>query len=317
MKGISIIYLTNRNEPKFEWFIDSLMLQIGSKPNVPQWEIIRVDSASDKGIHPIPSYIQGTHKITKDSWWSASGARNTGFIYAKFDYVVFVDDLSVLMPTWLDSVIQAAEENYCVLGTYEKRNSMVVENGLLVQSETIHNGGDSRLRYCHTERNPAPASWFFGCSFGMPKEAALAIGGFDHINDCIGAEDSQFGERIKRTGLPMYLDTRMKTIESDELHFGEGQHFRRESFPCSKERYFDMLERYGISERPERALHLYDAPWFNLDLLKYFPNQTKAFHNTYDLCTLHDRAQQGHIISLADVNPSEKFWWTDVSFVDM
>jgi hypothetical protein len=151
----------------------------------------------------------------------------------------------------------------------------------------------------------------------MPKETALEIGGFDHICDLISAEDTQFGERVKRTGLPMYVDRRMHTVESAELHFGEGQHFRRESFPCSKERYFDMLERYGISERPERALHLYDAPWFNLDLLKYFPNQTKAFHNTYDLRTLHDRAQQGHTISLADVNPSEKFWWTDVSFVDM
>jgi glycosyltransferase involved in cell wall biosynthesis len=328
MNGISIVYITNRPNCKIEWFLSSLEKQMRDV----KLEIIFVDYCksergedflsllnqySVKHVAPLPSAVQGPHKLTSINWFSASNARNTGFVYARYDYVAMVDDLSVLMPGWLDCVIKAANENYCVLGTYEKRNEMVIENGILVSSTELPGGQDSRSHQINKRLAIVPGSWFYGCSFGMPLETALLLGGFDNICDCIGTEDSQFGVRLKRTDIAMFFDRKMQTIESAELHFVERNFYKRGAFPCSKERYFEMLERYDIFERPERDAATYDAAWFIQDLLKYMPNVKTSMLNTYDLRTLHNKAMQGHEITVSDMNLPKSFWWTDEPFTDM
>lgn len=262
-----------------------------------------------RNVSPLPSSIQGVHKKTSIDWFSAGNARNTGFIHSRFDYVVFCDDLTVLMPGWLDAVIQAANENYCVLGTYEKRNKLVVENGELISSEDVPNGKDSRLQFAPYERTGMRGGSFYGCSFGIPIEYALKLNGFDLICDCIGTEDTQFGIRLQQAGCPMYLDKRMFTIESDELHFVEGNSFRRESFPCTKEQYFERLQEFGINERPEREDFKYDAPWFINDLAKYKP-QIESYKKPYSLRALRDKVLAGGTITVEDMNLPSQFWWT-------
>lgn len=335
MNGITLIYITNRKESRFwDWFLVSLIRQ---KPKVPiqivlidYWKkehfkpeqltgVLKMDEFVCDFIVPdlLPSPIQGEHRLTGIDWFSAGNARNTGFTYAKYGYVVFADDLSVLMPGWLDCVIDAANGNYCVLGTYEKRNDMVVEGGLLVQSTALTGGMDHRWFQANYDITPAPGSWFFGCSFGMPLDAAINLNGFDHVCDCIGTEDTQFGMRLKRTGLPMYFDKRMKTIESAELHFTEPVVFKRSAFTGTKEHYFELLGKYGIGARPERAADTYDAPWFILDLLKYQPDVVRSMHNTYDLAHLRAKVEQGGEITVADMNFAERFWWDGNEFKTM
>ncbi|MEK7500432.1 MAG: glycosyltransferase family A protein, partial [Patescibacteria group bacterium] len=129
---ISIIYITSRKKPRFDWFVDSLQLNLKQFPLLPV-ELIFVDYWKDerdknkydsdendfeqirvwqdmivqyKHVAPLPSFCQGPHKITKTEYFSASTARNTGFGHAKYDYVVFVDDASVLGPQWLKAVVE-------------------------------------------------------------------------------------------------------------------------------------------------------------------------------------------------------------------
>lgn len=331
MTGLSIIYISNRMDARFEWFYSSLKRQSEENKTVPI-EIIYVDSCKRERdamfcdglkkkcvqhIAPLPSAVQGPHRLTHIDWWSASAARNTGFIHAKFDYIVFADDLSVLMPGWLDAVIQAATENYVVLGTYEKRNDVVVEDGLLISSTAIEGGMDSRIPQVSKVRTRVRGNWLFGCSFGMPTEFALEVNGFDEICNCIGAEDTQFGDRLLRVCPSMYFDTRMKTVESGELHFVHRNFYKRAAFLCTKERYFEMLNRYGIDARPEREIATYDAAWFMLDLLKYLPNVTASMLNPYSIKALRAKVMQGYEITVGDVNLPEYFFWTDQKFADM
>ena len=107
---ISIIYSTNRLDPKFEWFRDALRQQVVNRGHEPV-EVIVVDYVTPQPrfepkiyphfhITPKPSIYQGPDRKTKTEFFAPSNARNTGAIRSSGDYLVFVDDVSIPMPGW-------------------------------------------------------------------------------------------------------------------------------------------------------------------------------------------------------------------------
>lgn len=248
---LTIGYITNRRDPKVEWFCDSLYNQLREKALLNDVQVIFVDfffqyeseqrsSLYAKAVgerfryvltHPKPSAWQGKYKLTKRDHFAASNARNTVFSFCENDFVAFADDLSVLRPGWLDQVLHAKAHGYCVLGSYKKVKDLVVEDGEIKSFTPFEPGVDSRWnKGSDSGIVPAGGSWLFGCSFALPLELALRINGFEEKCDGTGMEDVEFGIRLERVGCKLFYNRNMCTFESEEHHVTDGnQKFVRES----------------------------------------------------------------------------------------
>lgn len=243
---LSIVYITGRQDPRFEWFADSLHRELaGGYEGV---EIIVVDYWADENggsdgpdpvarrtyfearahcplIHvpPKPTVWQGRHRVTKTNYFAAANARNTGVCLASDGWIAFADDLAVLMPGWMETIRRAQRENFIALGAYRKFPGLVVERGVVRVPEdprrkTDLHGWDSRWENGSDDRPvPASGSWMYGCSVAMPLEALLAINGWDERADArgLGSEDYITGMILERHGYAFRYCRSMMTIEED------------------------------------------------------------------------------------------------------
>lgn len=223
--NFTIAYMTNRRNPRFEWFADTLVGQCF------RGELLIIDFyaedrdlskyAFDRGLDakshtPKPTVWQGKHRLTKENYFAAANARNTAVCLAKRNYIVFADDLSVPEETWLDRVREHAQEKRVVFGSYAKLFGMEVQDGCLVE----HHGYASKDHRATQQPKfgPTHGAWLYGCSFGLPIEVMLKINGMPEIADGMGYEDTVTGEAIVNNGIPVFFDPLMKTFESEEAH---------------------------------------------------------------------------------------------------
>jgi len=269
---ITIAYLTNRKETMIEWFFNSLHREIAGRTDgiqlivVDYWcqeldvshiETKRVEDRRTefkkkslipfKHTPPKPSVWQGPHRLTKSDFFAPSNARNTALCFAEGEYIVFVDDLSVLMPGWFQEVEAAVKLGVVACGSYAKALEMSVVSGelrkvkgmraslsMLTSDAVVEHllkyhpqGVDSRLSQVNGwEPAAASGSWMFGCSCAMPVTALLEIEGFDEDCDPMGGEDYCCGMLLHRLGLKFQYRKRMMTVESEELH-SQGVPFKR------------------------------------------------------------------------------------------
>ena len=173
-------------------------------------------------IPPKPNLYQGPFRETQKNWFAAANTRNTAIIAAKNDYLVCVDDLSVLMPGWFNQVRHAAQTGYVVCGAYKKVKQLEVKDGQVVFMDPFPPGVDSRWNHgSDTGIVPWHGSGMFGCSFGVPLELALAVDGCEPACNGIGAEDYDFGIRLERAGGKFFYNRNMLTLESEEDHHTE------------------------------------------------------------------------------------------------
>lgn len=251
---ISIAFCTCRRESRIQWFLESLKAQGGFASDI---EIIVVDFFGEtkkailevfgmpepsmplapgenlpafiKVVAPKPSVWQGPNRLTKDNWFAASNSRNTAICHARGEFLVFCDDLSVLLPGWIDAVREAAQGNYCVYGAYRKCLGLTVENGVVKHFQDYQGGNDPRRAIGRVDRAVScSSSILYGCSFGCPMEAYLDCNGFNEAADSLGGEDSLFGICLGKKGWPTMYDLRMGTLESEEDHHMEKPFIRRD-----------------------------------------------------------------------------------------
>lgn len=241
----TICYLTNRRNPRFDWFADSLLLQLNRyeelyKGALPQ--VVVIDSQLwhppfeqrmamvhklRQHLHvthlpPKPCIWQGPHRLTQRDYFAAANARNTAACVANYNYLVFVDDLSVLTGNWLNEAGHAATHNYVVCGAYKKVRNLQVENGEVKHCDEFEHGIDSRWGIGSNEgMRPIGGGQMFGCSFGVPLEDYLNVNGQDEICDAIGGEDYNFGIRLEKAGRKIWYNRNMLTLESEEAHHEE------------------------------------------------------------------------------------------------
>jgi hypothetical protein len=280
---LNIVYVTSRKEPRFEWFSDSLRRELkGVYENVKLivvshqlWYDQKPEYFLGKLWNPLvvviappkPTVWAGPHRLTSVDWFSASSTRNTGLCLCDDGYVVFCDDLSILLPGWLDRVKAAMAGNYIVCGTYRKVNKMVVENGELISFADHHAGNDSRARFATSDLHPCEGGWLFGCSCAMPVEALLTIGGWTEFADGLGSEDYLTGLTLQNAGFKFFYDKKMMTFESEELHHAEpglgrtdkgkspdDKSHRALNIVLSGQKYFDNYYAGGIRAERERVL---------------------------------------------------------------
>ena len=234
--SLTVVYVTSRQDPKFEWFFDSLRNQLSDHDKI---NVIIVDLFAEtrnkdayditgfvsvKWVEPKPTVWQGKSRVTTEDWWAMSNARNTGFCLCETNWVAFLDDRCVLMPGWLEAIKKAMAGKYVVCGSYQKRSKMEVEGGFIKGYEKMV-GDDARLTQAPSGMSHCPGGWMFGCTFAMPLEDALKINGFEEGCDGLSMEDVILGLMVKNNGMHLNYDPQMRMIEDrteGECHSGHG-----------------------------------------------------------------------------------------------
>lgn len=210
----------------FRWFFDSLNREC--KGDFSGLHLVCVDLLAeerpmqmiwDEHVPPMPCVWQGPYRLTKRDYFAASNARNTALCLAPDGWIAYVDDLSVLMPGWLNSIREAMEGDYIVLGAYKKVLKLFVDEDGNARYEEFAPGVDSRWdKGDPCKPVPAAGSWMFGCSLAAPVEAFLKINGWDADCDSLGSEDYIAGIMLDKAGYRFCYDRRMLTLESEERH---------------------------------------------------------------------------------------------------
>lgn len=224
--NVSVVYVTNRYHPRFDWVKDSLLNQLQQKDQV-QFLVVAPEHSNIgpedgfKLLRPKPTIWSGPTRITKADWWSTSNARNTGICHATEPWVCFLDDRSALLPGWADCLRQAIAENYMVCGAYEKVHNLQVVGGKITGYQSI-GAVDSRVDYVNKYWKPhfktegpfrCPGEWTYGCCLALPTEWALEVGGFEELCDGSSGEDYIFGLMLSNCGKLIKYDPRMKMFE--------------------------------------------------------------------------------------------------------
>lgn len=238
--ALTIIYLTNRKEPHLEWFLRSLFREMHSidPPHRIAVELIVVDHFCWKDrptdglcrtVAPKPNVWNGPNRLTKEEWFAAGSARNTGICYCRTPWLAFVDDLSVLLPGWLAAAMDATNHPlHITLGAYRKVKKLVVDEvGNVASFEEFPAGIDNRQKHVDPTLKEGRAfaaygSWLYGCSLVAPLEAFLQINGWpEDISGGIGFEDCLAGVVLENNGWKFRYDTRLMSWESEEDHHVE------------------------------------------------------------------------------------------------
>lgn len=264
--SLTVVYITNRKDCNFDWFYCSFMREFmtlgGFLPRVILVDYFKDERSEDflseygtiLHVNVKPNVWCGPHRLTKEPWFCASNFRNSGFCHTVTEWILFLDDLSVLVPGFGVAVREAMAANRITCGTYQKVRNLVVENGEIKSYTEFPEGMDARPPYAK-DVNPFVHSgeWLFGCSVLMPTQVLVEAGGWPEFVDGMGMEDVLLGKLLHNRGHTIYFDQRMKTLESEEHHFIEKPWKRSD---------------YGISpkDKSHAALHMVNNG------MKYFVN---------------------------------------------
>lgn len=278
---ITVCFITNRIDCKIQWFFESFWKQVqpyltkgsdgysvlkesGFKVVVVdhwaesygdwtpelvaqrKYEFAKICPFTFTHIAPKPTVWGGKHRLTTQNYFSASNSRNTGLCHAEDGFIAYVDDLSVLMPGWLEQVVLAQSKGYVALGHYRKVKSLFIENGEVVKFEDHPSGHDSRRKnFTSDEPFKCAGSWMFGCSVALPVEAVLTVNGWDENLDSGGGEDYSMGMCLNNAGFDTYMCPKMLTWESEEHHHIE-KPFKRiiKPYPGMKDSSWASLAWY-------------------------------------------------------------------------
>ena len=297
--NLTIGFITARHKPEQGWFLDSLLPQIKDDDRI---EVIVCDlhyQGTDRFQHgkiemvhtePKPNPFGGRHRLTKDHWWAKPSQINTVVCMAKYDFLGFTDDRSVVSSHWLDSIKEAHINSYIVAGAYEKRHNMKVEHGVIVDRGT-EDGTDRRSPFGKDHREvaasyipkPCSGNWLFGCTYALPLEAMLTVNGSDERLDGTSFEDCILGCNLKNYGYHLAYDPRMK-VTQDRTPSECGPAIRR----SSKEKH-----PHDTTDKCHHAL-------------REFASKKKAEHG-YDLRQMRHNIQLGG--QWTPVNPEAKDWF--------
>jgi hypothetical protein len=245
---LTIAYLTFRLRPRFEWFCSSLAREFRSTPGVPpdEVQVVVIDGRlwydSQRGEElvkaaagriafehhpPKPSPWQGPSRQTQRDYFCAASVRNTAFAYSKAPHIAFVDDLSVLLPGWLEAHLKAARDGHVLAGTTCKNRSIVVsDDGTIVSYDTFPPGQDGRIKLVAQDGQACTGQWLYGGTFSVPLAYALAVNGQDEVHDTIGGEDYDFGIRLERAGAAIKISKSCGTFEDEDGHHSEASVIR-------------------------------------------------------------------------------------------
>jgi hypothetical protein len=307
---LNIVYQTCRRDCRLEWFLNSLTNEL--KSYIGKVHLIIVDFYANERngfgaplpdfvthTAPKPNVYQGHFKITRENWFAASSSRNSGLCHCKDGHVVFLDDLSVMMPGYMQAVNDAIAGNYIMCGSYSKSKNMIVENGVVKSFEPY--AKDNRLAHVSKDVTSCSGNFLYGCSVAGPVEAFLSVNGWPEACDSLGGEDYCMGIVLKNAGWELKYDRRAATMESEELHHAE-KPFRREDWHFEDGK--PVIGGNGKYDKSHAALNI--------------AIQSKRFENYFGdggIRALRERVLAGNPFPIQSI--PEHDWYTSIPLRDL
>jgi len=309
---ISFIYSTSRIDPQFELFIESLYEEICREGfNIHkiqlvfvdfhlQYDLSRLDYLKNiinnrfDFIHvcPMSSPWQGKSRITTKNMFCPSIARNTGICYAKYDYLVFMDDSSCIPNGTFKHIVNYANSKIVVAFAYQIVSQIKFENGetLITKFEDPKRGYDHRrdlgsnFRECHGQHLYGFAS--------MPLTDILSINGYDELSNGTGQEDCHTGIRLMLAKIKIYYSSDVIMYKSTKLSPNE-DNFCRVDFLLSDTSYTKISQKFNIQKRwsPGASKHI---SFVLLDFLMI--GNSWSYYNDYSLQELRNKIKNGENI---------------------
>jgi hypothetical protein len=285
MKSLTVVFITARKEPCFEWFWDSLCPQIKVGEIV---DVIVVDLHCEEPgrvegflrVPPMPNVWQGPHRLTNCDVWAIATAKNTALCLARTEWIAYCDDRAVLGDHWLESVKEAMRGEYVVTGSYEKRTGMIVENGKIVDYGTLI-GDDHRAAIYPKDRAvKCKGSQLFGVTQALPVEWLLRVNGFDETCNGLGLEDCMLGCMLVNNKRRVRYDYRMHLTE-DRTGNGVAPIKRKDKGVSPNDKSHALV---ALLEKQKKAIHDRDIRAIRETVLRGepFPIPTTPTHDWWD-----------------------------------
>jgi hypothetical protein len=231
---LAIVTITCRPEPRFADMVKAIAGSISASKIEPKPYWIVVDDvlnaaetriARSEGlkrivdsqfgllhVQPKPSKVRGPWRTTPEDLPDQNNARNTGLTFAiamDADYVLYVDDCTVITQSTIQAVLACAEKNVCL------RVPIVFKNDIVIpQDGKVSMGESGGFHFV-----PCKATTAAGGCFGMPIEALVGIGGFDEVYaGAMGKQDLDAFMRAERAGWKWVTTKRCAAIQLAKTH---------------------------------------------------------------------------------------------------
>lgn len=229
---ITAILCTGRENPRFDVMADSLSTAINTA-RIP-FELVVVDKllwgneairrvelarAIDgrfayTHIPPMLNTWQGPKRLCSRDYYALNDARNTGVCFARYNYISFFDDCSLLDENWLMYHARTAAKNVGIAGSFITYNSAKIENGKIIEGDphpgTDHRGNQYMIAY---------PSWGFGLNMGFPLHWILKVNGWDtKFSGQGGSDDVDCSARMCRAGMILVYNPECLVYQILETH---------------------------------------------------------------------------------------------------
>lgn len=175
-----------------------------------------------------------------------NGARNTGIIYANGDYLVFLDDCSVVHHNFFKRVLTAREA------------------GRIVCFDHRYYGNFPHTGFPHHDLRPAEderkTSYYLlsptslrGSGVGYPLEILLDLNGFNEAHSGAPKEDLEIGLRLETAGYKVWGDRSTLIVEAINQ-----EPLFEDVLPAPNESRLDRLLSSGVEARSTRLARQLD-----------------------------------------------------------
>lgn len=209
MVKITVVLVTKRLRPHFEWALESLKRQ-----TFKDFEYIIVDSLHGERKEKVKDLVKKLditfpvlHIPDKPSRWrgirpAICNARNTALIFSNGQYIVHHDDCCKMYEDWLEGHILWLDKGYIVAGNWMSYQGIDNDGKGII--------GTSGWEYRSTiVKSPqvVTGGWLYGANMSFSVNTALDINGFDEeLDGEMGQDDISFGIRAERKGYKIMYD---------------------------------------------------------------------------------------------------------------
>lgn len=239
-------------------------------------EFIFIDDGSD-GIHQktilwllesnknTHQYIY--HSLGEKNWKNrVCLARNIGAQMAKWDYLVFIDQDTILHKNYISHIVHTWVWDRVIIGPYlgynnEKKLINDTDIDSFIQNGIVEKPGFVDFRIPHyQEKNEQWRIWefFWASNFLIKKDIFLSIGGFDGDIITWGDEDVEFWYRLNATGYSIFFDRTMQVLNLSKKLYQEP---------------FSILEKHHIPSLTENWVYNAKKHSYHPDYLRYISDR--------------------------------------------